>query len=186
MEALSAALQSHFQTIIVGRVPSTHVSTAKACESSSCGCSVDPAKSKAATPTIEPLPCNDENIPLENVNDGDTELSNETLFLGGLEIPPCENWSETTLLFVGQDQASRPLQNIMLRFLTDPAHAPAAYWTWNPTTETLSTQASSSLSRLLNRRFYLVQKAKMANIFGILVANPSDRSTRTDLRRQQA
>ena len=179
MSELKEALRPHFQTVLLGKVPSSHTSaattTASSCAESSCGC--------AAKMTVE---LTEEPSSGDAPGISDDTVTTDTLILGGLEIPSCENWPETTLLFVGQDEASRPLQNIMLRFLTDSTNAPAAYWTWNPVTEILSTRASSALSRLLNRRFYLVQKAKLARIFGILVANPSDSTTRPVIRHLQA
>lgn len=186
MQALQQALQPHFQHVIVGRIPSSHASRSSSasssatCGQSECGCAPTSTINTASTAKIGTDSSNEASF--VEANDG---ASTGALTLGGLEIPPCEEWSKTTLLFVGQDEASRPLQNIMLRFLTDPVHAPAAYWTWNPVTEALFTQASPHLSRLLSRRFYLVQKAKLARIFGILVANPSDSTTRPVVRHLQ-
>eukprot|EP00977_Amphora_coffeiformis_P014680 scaffold4162_cov162-Amphora_coffeaeformis.AAC.13 len=185
MEALQEALRPHFQSVMMGRIPSSHATastSSPSCEQSNCGCAV-----KMSTSSIEATVVDDTSLPKKTSSVETTEdVPTDAMILGGLEIPHCENWSKTTLLFVGQEEASRPLQNIMLRFLTDTEHAPAAYWTWNPVTEALSTQASSHLSRLLNRRFYLVQKAKLARVFGILVANPSDSTTRPVVRHLQA
>ena len=185
MAALEEALRPHFRSVAMGKIPSSHAaaSASASCEKSNCGC----ASNMVSTSNTEGTALDDTRVQIEPPS---TEIVEDVLagalILGGLEIPYCENWSRTTLLFVGQDEASRPLQNIMLRFLTDTEHPPAAYWTWNPVTETLSTQASSNLSRLLNRRFYLVQKAKLARVFGILVANPSDSTTRPVVRHLQA
>ena len=176
IEKLKNALESVFETVIMGRIPKSHAKTVSTCGPSACGCSTTASASSAT----ESKP-SENDIPVK-----DPEPSPRSMTLGGLEIPPCDNWVETTLLFIGQDEASRPLQNIMLRFLTDPEHAPKAYWTWNPSIETLSTQVSPKLSRILSRRFYLVQKAKLAKIFGILVANPSDQTTRPVVQHLQA
>ena len=133
MAELQAALEPHFKQVFMGKIPSSlrHATgtnksplsndTASAsCGQSTCGCS---AVSNASEPSETKLQSTTE-----------PELSTDLLVLGGLEIPPCQDWSKTTLLFVGQDSDSRPLQNMLLRFATDPTNAPAAYWTWNPVT----------------------------------------------------
>ena len=91
-------------------------------------------------------------------------------------------------MFVGSDD-SRQYLNIVLRFLSsinkednsaEQQHghqvqqSPTNYWTWNPATQSLSTELSPRFKRQLNRRFYLVQKARLAKVFGLLVANLSD------------
>jgi diphthamide biosynthesis protein 2 len=104
--------------------------------------------------------------------------------VGGLQLPrELSTWtSPFTLLFVGSDD-SRQYLNIVLRFLSstnsedsnaERLPSPTHYWTWNPTANRLSTQLSPRFKRQLNRRFYLVQKARLAKVFGLLVANLSD------------
>jgi diphthamide biosynthesis protein 2 len=106
----------------------------------------------------------------------------ESLVVGGLEMPQDIDLSDYALLFVGSDSCRQYL-NIILRFLS--GSGPKLYWTWRPKENHLALDLSSAFQRKLNRRFYLVQKAKECAVFGILVANLSDtnmRSVVTSLR----
>ncbi len=99
-------------------------------------------------------------------------------FIGGLYISvPHSNLSEYTLIFVGDDSGnarSRQFLNTVLK-CTSPETSTKACWSYNPSTEQLCTDPMSILgvSRYLNRRFYLTQKAQLANIIGILVGTLS-------------
>ena len=113
--------------------------------------------------------------------DGEGASTDDTnLYTGGLELPQGLNETPFTLLFVCDD-SSRPFMNIVLRFLSSTnSGTPEHYWVWKPKeTRLLQDELSPHFQRQLNRRFYMVQKAKMALVFGILVANLSDRTTRS-------
>jgi diphthamide biosynthesis protein 2 len=100
------------------------------------------------------------------------------LVVGGLEIPDTiQSWDQITdytVLFIGESESTskRHYVNIMLRFLslTTP---PQAYWTYSPKAKSLSTSIPVALQKQLNRRFFLTQKARDANVLGILVSNLS-------------
>ena len=111
-------------------------------------------------------------------NEADDTLTGEDFIVGGLELPCGKDdmdWSTFTLLFIGDD-TSRQYMNIVLRFLSsaNPQRVIANYWTYRPDTESLTTTLSPVFQRKLNRRFYLIQKAQQASVFGVLVANFSD------------
>jgi diphthamide biosynthesis protein 2 len=89
-------------------------------------------------------------------------------------------FSDYTLLYVGsQDtpEEERHLMNVLLRCSGGGAKnsAPRACWVYNPTTSNNNAKLNTdalSLSicrRTLQRRFYYVQKAKTASVFGIVV-----------------
>eukprot|EP00551_Chaetoceros_affinis_P004640 CAMPEP_0203679988 /NCGR_PEP_ID=MMETSP0090-20130426/37724_1 /ASSEMBLY_ACC=CAM_ASM_001088 /TAXON_ID=426623 /ORGANISM="Chaetoceros affinis, Strain CCMP159" /LENGTH=588 /DNA_ID=CAMNT_0050547859 /DNA_START=120 /DNA_END=1886 /DNA_ORIENTATION=- len=116
--------------------------------------------------------CDNQNNPDDGMN------------IGGLRIPiaqsslPCY-----TLLYVGDDSGaskSRQFMNTILR-CTSPTNKTKECWSYNPEKKTLSTDPSSLLgvSRYLNRRFYLTQKAQLASIVGILVGTLSQDRFRT-------
>ena len=99
--------------------------------------------------------------------------------LGGLELPETiQNWdqlSDFTILFIGDAQTrSRQYVNTMLRLLSLP-NPPQNYWTYSPKELSLSTDLPISLKQQLKRRFYLTQRAKDANVFGILVSSLSQK-----------
>jgi diphthamide biosynthesis protein 2 len=178
---------SHFDEIVVGQIPQNQRPanrTSSSCgKPDCCGGSSHPAgdhhKPVAEDSAIEPLNKEEEDT---------TETTPETLILGGLEIPHWDDWSDFTLLFVGQQSpsSSRSHTNLLLRFLSlAPEKQPAAYWTWDPQNQQLSTDLSSNISKVLNRRFFKVQKAKLARIFGIVVANLSDPAVRQVVHRLQ-
>ncbi|KAG7373078.1 DPH2: diphthamide biosynthesis protein 2 [Nitzschia inconspicua] len=116
------------------------------------------------------------------------------LIIGGLELPPTitswESLAGYTILFImssdpttAEDLSStlaaphhRQYCNSMLCFLSLP-DPPKEYWMYTPTDNTLNFNdkgsSSSSIQRQLKRRFFLTQKARDANVFGILVSNLS-------------
>ena len=104
--------------------------------------------------------------------------SENACFIGGLHIArSSQELSEYTLVFIGDDSGkskSRQFLNTILK-CTSPETSTKACWSYNPSTEQLSIDPMSTIgvSRYLNRRFYLTQKAKMANIIGILVGTLS-------------
>ncbi len=100
------------------------------------------------------------------------------LLVGGLELPDTINsWdqvSDFTVIFIGESETTSKRQyvNMMLQFLS-LATPPQAYWTYSPKARSLSTSISITLQKQLSRRFFLTQKARDANVFGILVSNLS-------------
>ena len=117
-------------------------------------------------------------------------LQYHRVMVGGLELPQGfsnpitthpdhEDLDITTnfiLLYIGE-ASSRPFLNVVLRFLSDPIHRPAKIWTWSPTNQKICTEIfeeSDSFQRILNRRYYLVQKAKQCSTFGIIVAHMTE------------
>jgi len=100
------------------------------------------------------------------------------LVVGGLELPErIKSWdavSDYTILFIGESESTSKRQyvNIMLHFLSLPT-PPKAYWTFSPRAQKLSTSIPAALQKQLNRRFFLTQKARNANVLGILVSNLS-------------
>jgi len=104
--------------------------------------------------------------------------SENSCFIGGLHIATTSTeLSKYTLVFIGDDSGkskSRQFLNTILK-CTTPGTSTKTCWSYNPSTEQLSTDPMSiiGVSRYLNRRFYLTQKAKTANIIGILVGTLS-------------
>jgi diphthamide biosynthesis protein 2 len=101
--------------------------------------------------------------------DGEEE---NIVVIGGLQLPKDMDWSTFTLLYIG-DTSSRQYLNLILRFLSSPAGPPEQYLTWH--NNELLTSLSPAFQRQLNRRFYLVEKARTANVIGILVGNLDER-----------
>ena len=110
--------------------------------------------------------------------------------IGGLVLPSNIRLSDYTLLYIGgasgEKSGSRQFLNILLRCCSpggtngcwayDPLNNPGAINT-NPAA------SSISISRYLNRRYYLIQKVKMASIVGILVGTLSQKRFRSVIDR---
>ncbi len=117
----------------------------------------------------------------ELVHKNSTELG---CMIGGLHVcVPLSELSEYILIFIGDDSGhseSRQFLNTILK-CTSPESQTKSIWSFNPSTCRLSRDPMSSIgvSKYLNRRFYLTQKAKMANIMGILVGTLSQDRFRT-------
>jgi len=115
-------------------------------------------------------------------------LANSFL-LGGLEVSKDLDFSSFAVVFVG-DQASSSKQgivhdghrqyiNTILWYLSTKSK-PAALWVYSPKDRILQTNAiPPGIQRQLNRRFYLIQKARDASIFGILIGTLSQRFFRS-------
>ena len=122
--------------------------------------------------------------------------SRRPLVVGGLELPAdqiskWEDLSDFTVVFImgnpgedadqySTDDKTTPQQrqyaNSMLCFLSLPHGEPGGgYWIYSPKHTALRTDVSPppALKRQLKRRFFLTQKARDANVFGILVSNLS-------------
>lgn len=185
MQELEALLreQGSFEQVLMGKIPSPEkraaavLGTTPGCGRSDC-CSNDEKGVPAETVTSD---VSATTTPVAAVQDSESELpminmTAESFVVGGLEIPKDSDWSSFTLLYVG-DETCRQYLNIVLRMLS--GSGPARYWTWRPKTSTLSTDLSPAFQRRFSRRYYLVQKARQANVFGILVASLSDTYMRT-------
>jgi len=110
--------------------------------------------------------------------------------IGGLVLPPNIRLSDYTLLYIGdasgEKSGSRQFLNILLRCCSpggtngcwayDPLNNPGAI-------NTDPAASSISISRYLNRRYYLIQKVKMASIVGILVGTLSQKRFRSVIDR---
>jgi len=111
-------------------------------------------------------------------NDDDKEDSMPTSTTGGLELPIDFNEKGPfTFLYIGEE-TSLQYMNVVLRFLSAKV-PPENYWIWRQTQEQLSTELSPRFQKKLNRRFYMVQKSKLASVYGVLVANLSERHTQS-------
>jgi diphthamide biosynthesis protein 2 len=188
MEELETLLKEEgsFEQVLMGKIPSAEKRAAAVSGATSgCGkpdCCSNDDKSAPAAKTTDKTSDAVTTTPLETVQDYESEelpmveLTAESFVVGGLEIPKGTDWSSFTLLYVG-DETCRQYLNIVLRMLS--GSGPARYWTWQPETSTLSTDLSPAFQRRFSRRYYLVQKARQANVFGILVASLTDTYMRT-------
>mmetsp|Transcript_37801 Transcript_37801/g.90428 ORF Transcript_37801/g.90428 Transcript_37801/m.90428 type:complete len:645 (-) Transcript_37801:454-2388(-) len=113
--------------------------------------------------------------------------------LGGLEIPNNLVLSEHRILYVGDDLNidtergnGTGLLHILLR-CSAPDDAPISIWSYSPRlgnlntnvlgsplSETNDTTLSTYLSRTLRRRYFLVNKAKLATTIAVLIATTSN------------
>jgi len=113
--------------------------------------------------------------------------------IGGLEIPNDLDLTECTLLYIGDDlnidssekNAHTRLLHILLR--CSAPDGPQAVWSYSPIQHQLNTDVLNSpisstndtslstiLSRTLRRRFFLLNKTKLANTIAILIGTTSN------------
>jgi diphthamide biosynthesis protein 2 len=116
------------------------------------------------------------------------EFSDLPTVIGGLVVPSNIRLSDYTLLYIGdasgKKDGSRQFLNILLR-LCSPGGTNGC-WAYDPhKPEAIDTDPESSIriSRYLNRRYYLIQKTKMASIIGILVGTLSQKRFRSVINR---
>lgn len=95
--------------------------------------------------------------------------------IGGLDIPANLDFSTFTVLYIGDPLESQQYMNIMLRFTSMASGSPSAIWTFKPKESALDKSLPTAIQRQLNRRFFLIQKARDATTFGILVGTLSQR-----------
>ena len=121
--------------------------------------------------------CNNSNIDGDESNSDDEDDRNE-FYIGGLKIPiHPSSLPEYTLLYIGDDSGtskSRQFLNTVLRCISS-TNGTKECWSYNPDTNHLSIDPSSmiGISRFLNRRFFVTQKAQLSSIMGILVGTLS-------------
>mmetsp|Transcript_30642 Transcript_30642/g.63449 ORF Transcript_30642/g.63449 Transcript_30642/m.63449 type:complete len:766 (-) Transcript_30642:199-2496(-) len=113
--------------------------------------------------------------------------------IGGLEIPNDLNLSKCTLLYIGDDldidsnntNAHTRLLHILLR--CNSSDGMQSLWSYSPLhkrfiadilnttlSPTNSTAVSTALSRVLRRRYFLIQKAKLSTTIAILIGTTSN------------
>lgn len=190
MEELEAKLseEDSILDVVVGRIPEPSgekIRILRPEKKSCCGgiddsrtcCDVDRTESETTCRSRQDNGCGSEEI-LPSEDDGDQEGRNDSFLLAGLALPDSiRSWEDLesyTVLFVGEVESTSKRQyvNVMMRLLSLP-NPPTNFWSYAPQTNTLSTSIPVSLRKQLNRRFFLSQKARDANVFGILVSNLS-------------
>ncbi|GKY94730.1 hypothetical protein MPSEU_000438400 [Mayamaea pseudoterrestris] len=148
--------------------------TGDACSRAEC-CSTSPPSSGAACsninekieeqPMSEPLMSGKHDSEIDHCN-------HDVLLVGGLELPPRLDLSTFTVLYIG-DPNSRQFLNIAMQLLSSTPQ-PLQFWSYHPSRKQLETSLDPSFARKLNRRFYLVNKARQVSVFGLLVASLAD------------
>jgi len=107
----------------------------------------------------------------------DSNNVNAATLLGGLQISLGDlQLKDFIILYVGcQDTLveQRHLTNILLRCSGQGDMTPRALWVYNPSNRQLTIDATDPCSRTIQQRFYCVQKAKTALVFGIVISNQS-------------
>lgn len=124
-----------------------------------------------------------------NCSSSETTSESQTVVIGGLVVPSDIRLSDYTLLYIGdasgEKNGSRQFLNILLHCCSPGGTG--GCWAYGPyhKPETIDTDPASSLSmsRYLNRRYYLIQKTKMASIIGILVGTLSQKRFRSVIDR---
>jgi diphthamide biosynthesis protein 2 len=150
--------------------------TTAAADPSSCGC-IPTSNETILQPNRDDDCTNMKGNSAEDDNGKGTHRDERTATIGGLELPShiLADLNSYTVLYIGED-TSRQFVNIMLRFLSisTTEARPRQVWTYTDAAGLQTDAAASpSLTRVLRRRFYLVQKAKECRVFGILVGHVS-------------
>ena len=192
METLSSKLNKNnkIQEVIIGSVPKHDLigKSILSCRSSTSCCGVHNKNNED-----ESVCCGNQSCDTKLSQDdkdsnklhptNDNSMSNDIgddndLTIGGLQIPiHPRSLSQYTLIYIGDDSGtsrSRQFLNTILR-CTSPSIGTHECWSYNPNTNHLSTDPTATLgiSRYLNRRFYLTEKAQLSSIMGILVGTLS-------------
>jgi diphthamide biosynthesis protein 2 len=135
-------------------------------------------------PTVNPgLESNSEKLENSKTTE-QSALASEYFRIGGLEVPRELDFSSFTVVFIGdpasdgRSEGLRQYMNTVLWSLSARSR-PSGFWTYSPVTCTLDTSIPSGIQRQLNRRFYLIQKARDASIYGILIGTLSQRHFRS-------
>ena len=152
----------------------------------------DKGKIEQSAATDPPL-IGDQTTTKEDNNGVHVPPESKHCLLGGLEVPKALDFSTFVIVFVGDQATSsddnaattqegqRQYMNTVLWYLSrnDDAKRPLDLWTYSPLAQTLTTSIPPTLQRQLNRRFYLIQKARDASVFGILIGTLSQRYFRS-------
>jgi len=99
------------------------------------------------------------------------------LVIGGLQIflDPNDSIHNYIILYIGERncEGNSHLNNVLLRCsASDNIHSPKDFWLYDPVEQTLQTDANRSFcKRQIQQRYVQIQKAKVARIFGIVVAS---------------
>ena len=184
MGDLSRALRksNKIQEVVIGSVPSSNfIKKTNPSKSSSCCAGVNTNESaccgRQGEKELSQCSNNDENCSLDN-DDVSHIIRDDELYIGGLQVSIDPLFlQQYTLLYIGDDSGqskSRQFLNTILQ-CSSPTNGTNRCWSYNTVSEKLSTDPFSTLgvSRYLNRRFYLTQKAQLASIIGILVGTLS-------------
>ena len=176
--------------VISGQMPqpsSISINTAKISTTSCCGGNTETkrnsccggAEQSSCTTPVEKQSLQGPTVTACPVPEQEHEKSvRRPLIVGGLELPETivswDQLSDYTVVFIGDPESTSQRQyvNIILHFLSLSSQ-PRGYWTYSPLSSSLTTDVPTSLERQLKRRFFLTQKARDANVFGILVSNLS-------------
>ena len=142
--------------------------------------------SKSIASTMSSPPQADTKEDVDGGHELEDPSSNTPLVLGGLELPieSITSWnqlSEYAVLYISEMKntsdtgTSRQHVSILLRLLSLPEQ-PQHIWTYTPSRQdsvesALSTTIPISIQKRLKRRFFLTQKARSAQVFGILVSS---------------
>lgn len=168
-------------TVVVGRIPLPTEKKARVIRSSGSCCGGNDNGESCCKGDEEEIEESEDVVEVEDGTDLEAiakAVSTTRLSVGGLELPSSiSSWEvlpEYTVLFVGESESTSQKQfvNIMLQFMS-LSTPPTAYWAYSPNDATLSTNIPRPLQKQLNRRFFLSQKARDAQVFGILVSNLS-------------
>ena len=152
-------------SLLLNQVKQQAVSCCGGSGKSSCEMSICIASSAEANQDVS---CHIEGVEVGAAHD-------DPLVIGGLRIPLSEEEiiAEYTLLYIGGQETNeekRHLTNILLRCSASGKKSPRDCWVYDPESQALTTDAPSLCRKQIQQRFYHVQKAKVAGIFGIVVA----------------
>jgi diphthamide biosynthesis protein 2 len=140
--------------------------------SAEAACSREGKELNAATSIDDEKREVDQSASSEDKGESDGCEVEDVLLVGGLQLPAGLDIATFTVLYIG-DPNSRQFLNIAMRLLSDDPQ-PLQFWSYHPGRKGLETSLDPSFARKLNRRFYLVNKAKQVSVFGLLVASLAD------------
>lgn len=166
--------------ILVGEIPkrkfgfSKQVASERWCgalnsnQSSCCGdtkgdrCAINSSDGVVSTKPVRPGGCNDDKV---------QTLDNELVIIGGLSVFNQDldiiQDDEYSVLYLGSE-TNFQFMTIAMRLASQP---PNHWFTINDSTGEVQPFVSKKASQLIKTRFYLIQKAKLCHVFGILVAD---------------
>ncbi len=172
------------------------VNSSSQCAHSSecCGAARDPSSccAEAAHPTGGALD-SEPKFAAERIHQPHLDKRHIPRTIGGLEIPEDLDLSQYTLLYIGDDlnidlhdgNAQHRLLQILLR--CNSPDGPRTIWSYSPVHRHLNTDVlnsplsstdlttlSSILARMLRRRYFLLNKAKLATTIAILIGTTSN------------